>query len=361
MFVNLLFLLDLGMKEEDLGMNSPLMWLRGNPCDRGVQSLNFQGVGGSHWLQPRLDMGMLGMQPDVYQAMAAAALQEMRSIDSLKPSNPSFLPFQQPQPVPTGSGPVGLGATQMVHQSQPAFIPENQPVSQQPSHLISQQSNHLIPFNNQQQTLLPMISSIQNQNFSDSNANPMNLLGVETSHLLNMPRSTSMLTSTGWPAKRVAVDPLLLSGASQSLLHQVEQLGPPSHANLSPNTNLSQDAVSLPPFPGRECSIDQGPNNNHQSNSLFGANVNNPNLFMQGSIGDSLTMPLTSSSYNMSNAGNGFSMNPTVAPSSCGNESGFLQSPENAGQAGQTNPPTRTFVKVNLFCYLYISCCIDVR
>ncbi|KAK1422769.1 hypothetical protein QVD17_18055 [Tagetes erecta] len=338
-----------GMKEDDLGMNSPMMWLRGNPCDNGVHSFNFQGLNGSHWLQPRLDMGMLGMQTDVYQAMAAAALQEMRSIDSLKPSNPSLLPFQQPRPVSTGSGPVGLGPAQMVHQSQsqPAFIPENQPVSHQQSHLLSQQSNHQNPFNNQQQTLLPMISSIQNQNFSDSNANPMNLLGVETSHLLNMPRSTSMLTSTGWPAKRVAVDPLLASGASQSLLHQVEQLGPPSHANHSHNANLSHDAVSLPPFPGRECSIDQGPNNNLQSNSLFGVNTNNSNLFMQGSVGDSLTMPFTSSSYNMSNAGNGFSMNPTVEPSSCINESGFLQSPENAGQTGQTNPPTRTFVKVS--------------
>ncbi|KAJ0451370.1 putative transcription factor ARF family [Helianthus annuus] len=88
-----------GIKEEDLGMNSPIMWLRGNPCDRGVGSFNFQGLNGSQWLQPRLDMGMVGMQTDIYQAMAAAALQEMRSIDSLKPSNPSLLQFQQHQTV----------------------------------------------------------------------------------------------------------------------------------------------------------------------------------------------------------------------------------------------------------------------
>ncbi|KAJ0451369.1 putative transcription factor interactor and regulator AUX-IAA family [Helianthus annuus] len=190
-----------------------------------------------------------------------------------------------------------------------------------------------------------MFSSVQNQNFSTSSGNPVSHLGSfsETSHLLNMPRSTSVLTSTGWPAKRVAVDPLLVSGSSQSLLHQVEQLGPPSHTNLSQNTNLSQSAVSLPPFPGRECSIDHEPNNDPQSNLLFGVNIDNPNLFLQGSDGDSLTMPLTSSSYNINNVGNGFSMNPTVTPSSCVDESGFLQSPDNAGQ---TNPPNRTFVKV---------------
>lgn len=293
------------MKEEDLGMNSQVMWLRGDPN----QSLNFQGTGVSPWLQPN----MLGMQTDIYQTMAAAALQEMRSIDSSKPLNPTLLHFPQHQ-----------------SQIQPTFVPENQ------SQLLQQQLQHQNPFNNQQQNLL---SLMQNQSLLNSFSHE------ETSHLLNMPRSTSMLTSTGWPAKRVAVDPLLVSGTSQSLLHQVEQMGPPSHTNLSQNPNLSQNAVSLPPFPGRECSIDQESNNDPQSNLLFGVNIDNSNLLMQS--GDSLTMPFTSTNYNMSNAGNGFSMNPTMTnPSSCIDESGFLQSPENTGQ---TNPPTRNFVKVISF------------
>ncbi|XP_076917019.1 auxin response factor 6-like [Bidens hawaiensis] len=311
-----------GMKEEDLGMNSPLMWLRGNPCDRGFSSLNFAGLNGPNWLQ----------SPDIYQAMAAAALQEMRSIDSLKPSNP--LQFLQHQPVPTGSGLVGPGQAHMVHQSQ--------------SHLLSQQLTHQNPFS--------MISSVQSQNFTESTGSPVSLLGPfsqETSQLLNMPRSTSMLTYTGWPAKRVAVDPLLVSGSSQSLLQQVEQMGPPSQMGLSHNTSLSQTAVSLPPFPGKECSIGHEPNTDPQTNLLFGVSIDNPNLFLHSGDGDSLTMPLTSSGYNMSNAGNGFSMNPTMTtPTSCIDESGFLQSPDNTGQTvqngqtGQTNPPNSTFVKV---------------
>ncbi|KAJ0581522.1 putative transcription factor ARF family [Helianthus annuus] len=250
-----------GIKEEDLGMNLPMMWLRGDPCDRGIQSLNFQGLGGSPWLQPRLDAGMLGMQTDIYQAMAAAALQEMRTMDSLKQSNPSLLQFQQRQTVPTVSGPVGLVPAQMVHQSQsqPTFVPENVPALLQESHLLSHQLKHENPFDNQQQTLPPMISSIQNQNFSDSNGNHASLLGSfsheETSHLLN---------------------------------------------------------------------------------------IDNSNLFMQGGDGGSLTMPMTSSTYN-GNTGNWFSVNPTITSSSCLTESGFLQSPESAGQ---TNPPTRALVKV---------------
>ncbi|KVH89423.1 Aux/IAA-ARF-dimerization [Cynara cardunculus var. scolymus] len=340
------------------------------PWPPGLPSFN---VGVSPWLQPRLDASMLGMQTDIYQAMAAAALQEMRTMDSAKPSNPSLLQFQQHRTVPTGSA--TLVPPQMMHQSQPQPTFENLPVSHPQPHLLPQQLQHQIPFNNEQQHLLPSmpqfgsssqtISSMQHPSFSGSNGNPVSgsnvssfqsLLGSfshdETSHLLNMPRSTSLLTSTGWPAKRVAVDPLLVSGASQSLLHQVEQLGPPSHTNLPRNTNLSQTAVSLPPFPGRECSIDQESSNDSQSHLLFGVNIDNSNLLMQSGISnlrgvgndsDSMTLPFTSSNYNMSNAGNEFSMNPTMTPSSCIDESGFLHSPENTSQ---TNPPTRTFVKV---------------
>nr|GEV97421.1 auxin response factor 6-like isoform X1 [Tanacetum cinerariifolium] len=39
-------------------------------------------------------------------------------------------------------------------------------------------------------------------------------------------------------------------------------------------------------------------------------------------------------------------MNPIMTPSSCLDESGFLQSPDNADQTGQTNQPNRIFVKV---------------
>ncbi|KAJ9565809.1 hypothetical protein OSB04_001775 [Centaurea solstitialis] len=357
-----------GIKEDDLGMNSPLMWL---PGDRGIQSLNFQGLGASPWMQPRLDASMLGMQTDIYQAMAAAALQEMRTIDSAKSPNPnpSLLQFQQHQ---TGSA-AAVPPPSMMHQSQPQPSFENLPVS----HLPQQLQQHQIPFNNQQQNLLSSmpqfgsssqtISSMQHPGFPDSNGNPgstvssfQSLLGSfshdESSHLLNMPRSTSLLTSAGWPppAKRVAVDPLLVPGGSQSLLHQVEQLGPPSHTGLQQNGNLSQTAVSLPPFPGRECSIDHEPPNNNdpQSHLLFGVNIDNSSLLMQSGISslrgvgndsDPMTLPFTSSNYNMGATGNEFSMNPNMTPSSCIDESGFLNSPENTSQ---TNQPTRTFVKV---------------
>ena len=41
-----------------------------------MPSLSFQGLGTTPWMQPRLNASMLGIQPDMYQAVAAAALQE---------------------------------------------------------------------------------------------------------------------------------------------------------------------------------------------------------------------------------------------------------------------------------------------
>ncbi|KAL4387655.1 hypothetical protein GQ457_09G004170 [Hibiscus cannabinus] len=347
-----------GIKDDDLGINSPLMWLRGDAA-QGMQHLNFQGIGVTPWMQPRVDASMLGLQNDMYQAMAAAALQEMRTVDPSRSATASLLQFQQPQNVP--GRPAALMQSQMLQQSQPqailqGVVEDNQPQSQpqtQP-HLLQQHLQHQNSFSNQQQhhqqhplfnnqqqlqpqhplftnqqqppqqissamsgisqyasasqslssPLQPIPSLCQQQSFSDSNGNPMtspvvsplhNLLGSftqdESSNLLNMPRANPVITSGAWPSKRAAVD-VLSSGSPQCVLPQVEQLGPSQ-------TNMSQNSISLPPFPGRECSINQG--------------------------------------------GADFLVNPTMTPSSCVDESGFLQSRENVGQGNQQ---TRTFVKV---------------
>ncbi|GLU14046.1 hypothetical protein SLE2022_306380 [Rubroshorea leprosula] len=392
-----------GIKDDDLGINSPLMWLRG---DCGMQSLNFQGLGVTPWMQPRLDASMMGLQTDMYQVMAAAALQEMRAVDPTKATSASLLQFQQPQNL--SSRPASLMQPQMMQQSHPqAFLHsveenQHQPQSQvqTQTHLLQQQLQHQNSFNNQQQQqppsqqhqqplaqqhqqlvdqqqiLSPMATMsqyasasqsqslslqaiptlCQQQSFSDSNGNPVavpivsplhSLLGSfpqdESSNLLNLPRSNPVMTSAGWPSKRAAVDPLLPPGAPQCSVSQAEQLRPPQ-------TNMSPNSISLPPFPGRECSIDQEGGADPQSHLLFGVNIEPSSLLVQngisslrgvGSDSDSTTIPF-SANY-MSTAGTDFSVNPAMTPSSCIDESGFMQSPENVGQG---NPQTTTFVKV---------------
>ncbi|XP_052179642.1 auxin response factor 6 isoform X2 [Diospyros lotus] len=399
-----------GIRENDLAMSSPLMWVRGD-ADRSVQSLNFQGIGVTPWMQPRLDASMLGMQNDIYQAMAAAAaLQEMRAVEPSRQALPSLLQFQHQQSVPSRSA--GLMQPQMLQQSQPQSVflqgvKENQPQSQSQSqsqsqtHLLQPQLQHQHSFSNhrqqlqtplsqqqqqpQQQQLLDhqqvstVVSSLsqiasssqaqspsfqaissmcQQQSFSDSNTNPatnaivsplQSLMGSfsqdEMPHILNLPRSDALLSSAGWPPKRVAIDPLLTSAAPHCILPQVEQ-------SVPPHTNASQEAISLPPFPGRECSIDQEGTNDPQNHLLFGVNIDSSSLLIQNGMStirgvptesDSMTVPFTSSNNYLSTAGTDFSRNSVMTPSSCIDESGFLQSPENVGQA---NPPTGTFVKV---------------
>ncbi|GLJ53389.1 hypothetical protein SUGI_1138620 [Cryptomeria japonica] len=81
-----------GIKEDD-GMNTPFMWMRGDNGERTLQALNFPGMSMNPWMQQRFDSSVLGVQSDVYQAMAAAALQEMRTVDPSK----QLLQFQQQQ------------------------------------------------------------------------------------------------------------------------------------------------------------------------------------------------------------------------------------------------------------------------
>lgn len=61
----MIHLFHLAHKDGDMSINSPLMWLRGDIGDQGIQSLNFQGYGLTPWMQPRLDASMLGLQSNM--------------------------------------------------------------------------------------------------------------------------------------------------------------------------------------------------------------------------------------------------------------------------------------------------------
>ncbi|KAK8584956.1 hypothetical protein V6N13_138898 [Hibiscus sabdariffa] len=391
-----------GFNEDSLGMNSQLMWLQGD-AGRGMQSLNFQGIGVTPWMQPRPDAAsFLGLQTDMHQAMAAAALQDIRAVDPSKPATTTLLQFQQPQNLTCR--PAALMQPQLLQQPQPqAFLQgvednqhqsKSQTEAQTQPHLVQQQLQQQNSFNNhqnQQQSQHPLsqqhqqlvyqqhissaVSASQSlsssfqaipslchqQSFSDSNGhtvtNPIvsplhSLLGSfpqdESSNLLNLSRSNPEIASSAWPSKRAAVE-VLSSGSPQCVLPQVEQLGPIQ-------TNISHNPISLPPFPGRECLIDQEGGSDPQSHLLFGVNIEPSSLLLQngmsslrgvGSDSDSTTIPF-SSNYT-STAGTDFSVNPAMTPSRCIDELGLMQSPQNVGHE---NPQTETFVKFYSLCFL---------
>jgi len=169
----------------------------------------------------------------------------------------------------------------------------------------------------------------------------------ETSHLLNLPRTSwvPVQPSTAWPpSKRVAVDPLLHSGASQCVLPQVEQLG-------QPQSTMAQNAITLPPFPSRECAIEGS--TDPQNHLLFGVNIEPSSLLMHNGLSSLKgvssncgppTIPFQSSNY-LNTPSTDSSMNPGMTHNI--GDSGFLQTSENGGQG---NPPIKTFVKVSFSC-----------
>lgn len=385
-----------GMKDGDMSINSPLMWLQGGVGDQGIQSLNFQGFGVAPWMQPRLDASMPGLQPDVYQAMAAAALQEMRTVDSSKLASQSLLQFQQSQNVSNGTASMIPRQILQQSQAQSALLQsfqENQASAQ--AQLLQQQLQRQHSYNEQRQqqqqvqqsqqlhqlsvqpqisnviTTLPhLASSSQSQpptlqgiasqcqlsNFSVSLGNPIASSDVSSmhtilgslsqdgaSHLLNPNASNSIISSSAMLTKQVTADDHVPSAVSQCLLSQVEQLG-------TQQSNVSELASLLPPFPGREYSSYHG-SGDPQNNLLFGVSIDSslmgqnglPNLKNIGSENESLSLPYAASNFT-NNVGTDFPLNSDMTTSSCVDESGFLQSSENVDQV---NPPARTFVKVH--------------
>ncbi|XP_038683941.1 auxin response factor 6-like isoform X2 [Tripterygium wilfordii] len=386
-----------GFKDGDLSISSPLMWHQGGVADQGIHSLNFQGFGVSPWMQPRFDASMSGLQPDVYQAMAAAALQEIQAVDPSKMTPQSLLQFQQSQSASSGSD--AMSQRQMLQQqshSQNNFLQsfqENQMAAQTQAQLL-QQLQHQNSYNDQwqqhhpqqqqqqqqqlyqlsvQQQIPTFISGLphmtyatqsqsaalqaipskcQQHTFGDSVGNTVATTEVSSmhsilgslsqqgaSHLLNR---SNPVNSSGLLPKQVPIESQLLSGAANCVLPQVEQL-------RTSQSNLSELSSMLPPFPGRDYSTYQGAAN-PQNNLLFGVSIDSSSLMLQhglsnlrniGSENDSLSMPFTAANFSNATV-NDFPLNSDMTTSSCVDESGFLQFSENVDQV---NPSSGTFVK----------------
>ncbi|KAK6142386.1 hypothetical protein DH2020_022734 [Rehmannia glutinosa] len=355
-------------------------WPSGLPSfpDQGIQSLNFQRFGVSPWMQPRLDSSMLGLQPDIYQIMS---LQDTGSLDPSKLANQSLMQFQQKRANVSAS----LIQNQMLQQShsQQNFrqnFQENNVISQ--AQILQQQLLLRQQFNDQQQQQRQQEYQVQqpqqlNQHFQDQRNKKTNLTGSQigpaseshqitplqnfsdlignhiTSSNTNSPMQSLLssfshgpnpLVSNSSLSKRVALDPQLPSKASQfGVLHNEEF--------VTPSSKISDLSALLPPFPGREFSDFQVVTDSH-NNIQFGVNNNSSAMMLNGisTLGntgnenESLSMPYATPAF-VSAAGTDFQLNSDMTTSSCVDESGYLQSSENADQ---TNPtPSGTFVKVH--------------
>lgn len=364
-----------GLSNGDMTMNSQLPWLHGGMGDQGIQSLNFQGFGVTPFMQPRFDASMLGLQPDILQAMAA--------LDSSKLANQPLMQFQH---IPSTSA--SSIQSQLLHPSnlQHTFLqglPENQLISQaqmlqqqlqchqsyntQQQQLQRQrlyhdqqlQEPHQVQRQDQQQTKAQLCSATQSQlshlqvlgstgsqqTFSDlvghhintsNNSSTMQSLlssfsrnGASTS--LNMPETNSLVSPSS-SSKRIALESQIPSQAPY-MVTQAEVI-------TVPNTKVSDFSTLFSPNPGRQV-LDYQAVAVSQNNALFGVNGMS-NLKGNSPENGSLPVPYATSTFT-STVGGEYPVNSDMTTSSCVDESGVLQSSENVDQA---NSLTETFVKV---------------
>uniref|UniRef100_A0A453SX01 Auxin-responsive protein n=1 Tax=Aegilops tauschii subsp. strangulata TaxID=200361 RepID=A0A453SX01_AEGTS len=329
----------------DDDLTSSLMWLR-DSANPGFQSLNFGGAGMNPWMQPRLDASLLGLQPDIYQTMAAAAFQDPTKM------SPTMLQFQQPQNMVGRATP--LLQSQILQQMQPQFQQQsylqnmngttiqesNQQQSQGmqvPQHQHMQQQKNMANYQPAYSQLSPGPQSSpaalqtaspfsQPQSFSDTNMSSLSPSGAPTMHNtlgpfssetashLSMSRPTAVPVPDSWSSKRVAVESLIPS-RPQSTPH-MEQLSstPPSIPQSS----------ALAPLPGRGCLVDQDGSSDPQNHLLFGVNIDSHSLLMQGGLHDE-------------------NDSTTLNSSGCLDESGYVPC---SHTPDQVNQPPATFVKV---------------
>lgn len=343
--VILLVMVFAGGKEDDL--TSSLMWLR-DGANPGFQSFNFGGLGMSPWMQPRMDSSLLGLQPDMYQAISAAAFQ-----NTAKQVSPALLQFQQPQNI---AGRSALLSSQILQQVQPQFQemhhqnindsaiqghnqseylqqqlqrcqsfngqkspppPQQQQESHQqhqqqqsqcmqtPQHQQMQEQKHSPDFQSVPNALsvfsqlssttqsppsiLPTVSAFsQQQNFQDRSINSLSPSNVPSMHDTLRP----FPSETGSKLQGVPrTTPVPVSDPWSSKRVAMESVIPSgSHVNSSHIQQLDSapsnipQSSSLAPLPGRECLVDQDGSSDHQNHLLFGVNIDSQSLLMQGGI-----------------------------------------------------------------------------
>ncbi|ONM33136.1 Auxin response factor 6 [Zea mays] len=373
-----------GGRSDEFARYSSLMWLRDG--NRGAQSLNFQGLGASPWLQPRIDYPLLGLKLDTYQQMAAAALEEIRAGDHLKQIS-SLLPVQQPQNLSGGLDPLYGNPVlqQMQFQSQQSSLQvvqqgygpnasdsgflqnqlqlqkQQEPLPQQQQQALQQQSHQEMQHHlsaschdianvasgvsesgSASQTESSLLSGSSYQQIYDGNSGPglhlhngfHNCSSQESSNLLNLSRSGQFMASEGWPLKRLAVESL--SGHElQPVQHKFEK--------VNHQSNVSHISSTLPPLSARDSYSAQASGTNDQSHLLSSSFAIHDGLtaVRSGGVGsgtDAIT--IASLRYNDMNL---LPENP-IATSSCLGESGTFNSLDDV--CGVNPSQGGTFVKV---------------
>ncbi|KAF8398782.1 hypothetical protein HHK36_014640 [Tetracentron sinense] len=332
------------------------MWLAVDTGEQGLQSLDFQALGAGPWMQQRVDpLLLVNEHNQQYQAMAAAALQDIRNGDPLKQQ---FLQFQQPfqylQPS-CRPNPV-LQQQQMIQQILPQQVlhAQTQNLSENlPRHLLQQQLQQ--PLNDQQ------IQQVQQhqQTYQEAFQIPNGQIQLQP-QLQQSPLPSPSCQKSDFTDSNIKFSAALTTSTVQNMLGSMCPEGSGNFLNFSktgqlmmseqqhqqswlPKFGYSQDSsygnsMSLPPFPRKDGSMEPDScSGDPQTHNLFGVNIDSSALLLSTAVpslgtssmdADVSTMPFGALGFQSSLYG-------------CMDDSSDL-----LHNAGQVDPPARTFVKV---------------
>ncbi|KAK9106417.1 hypothetical protein Syun_022428 [Stephania yunnanensis] len=331
-----------------------LMWLRGDLGDRGFQSLNFQGLGLSPWMQQRMEPSLLRNDDQQYQAIAAAAFQDIRAGDPLKQQ---YLQFQQPfqylqQSCPPSNS---LLQQQMMQQTLPQQIlhgqsqnlSENQLRHLVPPALDGQQKQH--PQQHHQQQLQQQQQTYQeafqmpNTHYQQASPLPAPLSqkpdfidsNITFSAALNPSNMQHMLGSICAEGNGNVPS---FSRISHSMMNEQQQNQLWTPKLEYPQNSTFGNTVSLPPFPGKDSAMEPvNCSGDAQAHTLFGVNIDSSPMLLQGVVP---SLGTSSIDTDVSSVPFGASGLQSSMYSCMDDSSGLLNS------VGQVDVQTNTFVKV---------------
>ncbi|XP_074310683.1 auxin response factor 8-like isoform X2 [Silene latifolia] len=315
-----------------------LLWLRGQGGEQGLNSMNFQSMGMFPWMPTRADsMLPVNSQTQQYQALLSSNLLNLRGGDMV---SPQLMQYQQPMhylPQATSQIPMLQQQQQLMHPSitQQNFLGQSQVSKDNVQPRMLQQEGL-----QNSQLCGPESFSLQSNEMQSRQQNSI-------SSSLGKSENTAQAgifspSHSHSPVTNNMLGPMRSEGIGNlSDISSINHLdGSLVSSNLYTPINAFGDAGSLPPYPGKDGSLETGNCSlDGQNHNVFGANLDSSGLVLP------MTMP---TNYRISSTDTDLCSIPSGASGfHTSMYGGSSSSPEllSEGQ-GDLSTTARTFVKV---------------
>jgi len=324
------------------------MWLRGQGGEQGLNPLNFPSLSMYPWMQTRVDNLLPGSnQNQQYLAFLSSNFQNLRGDDAI---SPQLMQLQQPmQYLQQSTSQIPMLQQQQLIQSSITQQIMQGGQSQAPKDNLPQripQEEHYKQQEGQQNRRSCNPEPFPLPNDKSQNRQPLGRpssvgkMDSGTAHAELSGLTHSVMHGIVGPLRAEGIGSLSdMSMNSTMLNEQTSQLPLASFSSYMP-INAFGDAVSLPPYPGKDASLEMGNSTlDVQNHNIFGGNLDSSGLVLPMTMPTSHRILTDADICSVPSGASGF-LNSTYG---CNSSS----SAELHGEGQRDLPtPTGTFVKV---------------